>query len=247
MLDFDGTLAPLRARRDAARPLKRSLVLLRQIAASGRTKLAIVSGRPLDQLVPLVGPIDATLIGEHGWERRTPGGRVVRLRPSREWTRALDEAERLAIGAGLRERLERKRASVVLHTRGLPSARARRIERRVHALWTGFRAQPGLRLDRTSGGLELRANAHHKGTAVRALVGHAIEGTLAVFLGDDATDEDAFRAVRPWGYGLRVGREDRPTAATGRLPAPSTVPRFLREWLRVSVPPRSGRDARVIG
>ncbi|HKQ62118.1 MAG TPA: trehalose-phosphatase, partial [Candidatus Polarisedimenticolaceae bacterium] len=74
MLDYDGTLAPFRIDRDQAHPLPAALAALEAIAAvPGGTQLAIVSGRPVRALEQLLGPLRATLVGEHGWEMRVPG------------------------------------------------------------------------------------------------------------------------------------------------------------------------------
>jgi trehalose 6-phosphate phosphatase len=51
-----------------------------------------------------------------------------------------------------------------------------------------------------------------------------------VYLGDDATDEDAFRAIRPNGIGVLVGSPRR-SAARYSLPSPDHVRRFIEQWL----------------
>jgi len=93
MLDYDGTLAPFRAAREQAVPWPRSLARLHAVTAAARTSVAIVSGRPLDELRPLLGPLDADLVGEHGWERRDRGGDIGRAE-SHHRSRSLVEAER---------------------------------------------------------------------------------------------------------------------------------------------------------
>jgi trehalose-6-phosphatase len=58
-----------------------------------------------------------------------------------------------------------------------------------------------------------------------------------VFVGDDVTDEDAFEAVREWGFGVRVGDPAASSIAQGRLPSSDAVPEFLAEWARVTAAP----------
>jgi trehalose 6-phosphate phosphatase len=55
-------------------------------------------------------------------------------------------------------------------------------------------------------------------------------GRIPVYLGDDSTDEDAFRAIRHDGIGVLVGPPRR-TAARYRLPSPAHVLRFIEQWI----------------
>lgn len=52
---------------------------------------------------------------------------------------------------------------------------------------------------------------------------------LPLYIGDDLTDEDAFRAVEQRGAGIIVTEQPRPTAARYALKDPAEVERFLRE------------------
>lgn len=234
MLDYDGTLAPFCVARDVAVPLPRSLDALRAIAGESHTAVAVVSGRPLAEMERLLGTLTAAFIGEHGWETRLPDGSVMRHPVSGAQRMILDRAEQAAREKGLATRLERKRTGLVVHTRGMAESAARALEDQTLASWQPVAAGGSISLARMDGGVELRLSGRNKGTAVRSLVSRAPAGTLAVFVGDDVTDEDAFEVVREWGFGVRVGPDDRPTLATGRLPGCASVAVFLEEWLRVA-------------
>lgn len=230
MLDHDGTLAPLDSVRDRAVPLARSLLHLAGIARAPGTRLAIVSGRPVRELETHLGGLAATLVGEHGWEHREPGGELV-LQPLPDAARrALDQANRAVPRGELRARLEVKRTSMALHTRGLEFEQAERAGREVRAAWRPYEANGVLRTMPFAGGFELRAAGHDKGTAVKALLEREPAATLAVYVGDDLTDEDAFDAVRDRGFGLRVGAPGGVTHATAWLADPAEVAEFLAEW-----------------
>jgi trehalose-phosphatase len=233
MLDYDGTLAPLRADRARAVPLPRSAGLLAEVAARPRTGVAVLSGRPIAQLRRLLGPLAVALVGEHGWELQRPGGRLVQgpLPPGCE--AALAAAARAAAARGWGRLLDRKRSGLVLHVRRLAPGRARKAVEECLALWRPLAAGGGLRLERIDGGVELRARGRDKGSAALALIAAEPRGVVPVVIGDDATDEDAFDVVRHLGFALRVGATSRPSTATGRLPAPGAVADFLAEWLRV--------------
>jgi trehalose-phosphatase len=234
MLDHDGTLAPFETMRDRAVPPERSMQDLQRIATSNGTRLAIVSGRPVRELEPHLGKLGVTLVGEHGWEHRAPGEDVVRHRVPDAARRALDEADRAVMDRALRARLEVKRTSIALHTRGLEYEQAEQAGRTVRAAWRPHEANGVLRTVPFAGGFELRVAGRDKGVAVRSLLEHEPAETLAVYVGDDLTDEDAFEAVRERGFGLRVGDPGAVTHATAWLDDPGEVGEFLAEWLSVT-------------
>lgn len=242
MLDFDGTLVPFTSARDAARSVTRSLELVRDVVAHGATSIAVVSGRPLHELEKVISGFPAWLIGEHGWESRAPDGTLACEPLEPRVVRALDLAEAVARRSGWGDLLERKRTAMVLHTRVLPACRARDAEARCETAWRGLARPGGMRVDRIAGGVELRPRGRDKGTVVRTLLGGSMPATLGVFVGDDVADEDAFEAVRDYGFGVQVGGGVRPTLAMARIGSPEAVPQFLEQWLEVaSAPGRLGR------
>jgi trehalose-phosphatase len=248
MLDYDGTLAPLQIHTEAARPRPRLLNLVARIAAAGiegagtgggagragaapRGLVAIISGRSLPDLERLVGRHRIILAGEHGWDVHWPGHAAVRHPLPEAAAAGLRRAAAAATAAGFARHLERKRCAVILHTRGLAPSHAEAMARACSSPWALEAAGGALRLDRIDGGVELRAATRDKGTAVLELVAAAPPGAAAVCLGDDVSDEDAFRAVAPYGFGLRVGPDERPSLAAGRLPTNDDVETFLAAWL----------------
>jgi len=231
MLDYDGTIAPFRKDRAAARPLPLTLARLRALSGASGTTLAIVSGRPLDELEALIGIPGLRLIGEHGWEERRPGRRRRRHPLPGASRAALARAEAAARRHAWGRRLERKRTGLVLHTRGLPAAAARALHAEARRAWAPEASDGMVALAPTAGGIELRAPQRTKGTAARSLIDEAPAGTLAVFVGDDLTDEDAFAVVRGRGFGVRVGLGRRASLATARLADWDAVAEFLGRWL----------------
>ncbi|MEO5617276.1 MAG: trehalose-phosphatase [Candidatus Eisenbacteria bacterium] len=229
MLDFDGTLAPFVADRMQASLPAESFGALQRILRDTGERVAVISGRPLAEIHALLAGLPIHLVGEHGWEDRMPDGQVRVHEPqgSARWRLAV--AGHAARAAGCGAQLERKRASVVLHTRGLNGEGARKL-RRVARLWRILATRDGMSLDVTNGGYELRAVARGKHTAVLELLNGAAPGALPVFLGDDVTDEDAFRVLRPAGITIRVGGGERPSAAEWCLDSPDDVAEFLTRW-----------------
>jgi trehalose-phosphatase len=79
-------------------------------------------------------------------------------------------------------------------------------------------------------GLELRARGCNKQFAVKAVLSETPQGAAAAYLGDDITDEDAFRAVKARGLGVLVRTEFRPTEADVWLTPPQELVTFMKQW-----------------
>ena len=230
-LDYDGTLAPFRAERDAARPPAELRALLRRLADSPATRVVIVSGRPVADLERLldVDPLPE-LFGVHGWEHRLADGSRADPRLPAEVERALlAEWSQLEAG-GDAAHIERKSAGLALHWRGRHAATAAQLEARIGARWQGLTEQHGLELRAFDGGLELRHPGRSKGHVVRELLAGVPAGAAVAYLGDDETDEDAFRALAGRGLGVLVAKAPRPTAAAEVI-AHAQVAVLLEGWL----------------
>lgn len=234
-LDYDGTLAPFHVDPLQARPLPRVVELLEAILRDPLTTLAIVSGRPAAEVLTLLGNLPATIIGSHGFEVRQEGndGWDVR-KPTPDQQAGLAKAKKAAIECGYEHKLEQKIASLALHTRGLPVDRALSMEAEALAQWEPIAGLHQLECRRFNGGVEVRCRGWHKGSALTALLQRQAEGVFAVYVGDDETDEDAFRAVQPKGVGIRVGPPSPSTAARGLLEDCRAVREFLETWLSVT-------------
>jgi trehalose-phosphatase len=232
LLDYDGTIAPLRPDRDASLPPPVTMEWLARVASARAGTLAVISGRPLEELERFLGTLAIGLWAEHGWGwRDAAGARHSVPLDSRVAGRLASAARRTAAWADA-SCLERKRTALVLHTRGLPEATASNWRARCEREWEEFATGGALRLDRVSGGVELSAWARHMGTVVEELRERSPAGTFGVYVGDDTTDEDAFEALAGWGEGVRVGAAGTPTRASGRLPGSESLPEFLAAWLR---------------
>jgi trehalose-phosphatase len=82
------------------------------------------------------------------------------------------------------------------------------------------------------GGLELRVG-RDKGAAVNAIISEAPAGTPVAYLGDDITDEAAFRVLNEMDsphLSVLMRSEPRETAASLWLKPPSGLRAFLKKW-----------------
>jgi len=208
-LDFDGVLAPIAPTPDAAGMAPRTRAALARLAAGASGAVAVVSGRALADLAAKIADLPVSLAGSHGLERRGPGGAHASPVLGATATEALAEVAAFAAEQGLL--FERKPAGGALHYRSRPELEAACLARVEAAAEAG-----GLRLVRGHMVAEATAAVADKGTAIRSFMAEApFSGRRPVAIGDDVTDEDAFRAATDMG-GVAIKIGGGATAATHR-------------------------------
>ncbi|MGA9060863.1 MAG: trehalose-phosphatase [Terracidiphilus sp.] len=234
LLDYDGTLAPFRIDRFKARPWAGVKELLTRIQNQGRTRMVVLTGRPAAEIAPLLGVDPAPEVwGLHGAERLHASGRRVLENMPSETRAKLDTLCAKLRDDPLGGLFEEKPNAAAIHWRGAAPGKARAIERRTRALFEPLAQRDGLTLLEFEAGLELRAG-RDKGEAVRMLLEETGDGGPhpAAYLGDDLTDEAAFRTIKGHGFGVLVRRQRRDTCADVWLRPPGELKEFLRRWLR---------------
>ena len=231
LLDYDGTLAPFTPERMQAFPYREIPELISKIMRA-HTRVVLISGRSAREVLFLSGIYPQPEIwGSHGTERLFRDGSYEVDAPSIEHRRALQSASHGLRTKGFAQRIEVKPSSIAVHWRGLPVSEQERIEAEVRETCTPITEQSGLQLLPFDGGVELRAPGKNKGDAVNTILGEAKKGFAAAYLGDDQTDEDAFRAIKGRGLAVLVRSEPRSTIADCWLRPPEDLGRFLRDWL----------------
>jgi len=201
VFDVDGTLLPIARAPEAVVVPSELRAALAGLAARTDTVLGIVSGRPVADVLRLLGTPHARLVGMHGYERRPPGGPIERRWPPRASSaaRSLGRTLRTRIPAHLNLRFEYKGPLLAVHVRGLPPAMRDRVARIVRASCPPDRVVlEGRRV------FELRpADAPTKGDGVR-WIASALPGAAVLFVGDDVTDEDGFSVLGPRDFPVQV-------------------------------------------
>jgi trehalose 6-phosphate phosphatase len=230
MLDYDGTLAPFHVDRMQAVPLPNVLDALQRISVTDHTTVVLVSGRPVGELLILLGDHGLTIAGSHGYEWYTGTSGLVEMPVTPEQAAILDGAFAFAVSIFDPDRVERKVASVAVHFRGLDVQAYRDIETALMRDWQSRSSTTRTEVRPFNGGLELRAIGRSKGVVVHEVLSEFPAGTMGIYIGDDNTDEDAFAALPADGIGVKVGPSDVETHATGRLPDCGAVERLLIEW-----------------
>jgi len=241
LLDYDGTLAPFCEERDQAFPYPGVAELLQEIVSGGRTRVVISSGRNTSEIIPLLGIFPTPeMWGLHGLQRRKPDGSIETMRLEERYVEALSDADRWLGCQYLRHTAEFKTGSIAVHWRGLSDWGAEDLRSRVLLGWKPIAVHSGLELLDFDGGIEIRVPEADKGDVVRLVLSEMEPDTPAAYLGDDATDERAFRAIRGGGLCVLVRPRWRPTAAQLWLKPPEELIDFLTLWLEAV----RGRDAR---
>lgn len=231
MLDYDGTLAPFTAERDAAAPFPGTRESLNRIIDSGRTTLAIVSGRAVAEVRALLGLEHGLQYwGSHGAEQIDTDGSYSSYELSQEQSHGIHQAYELLKQLVPPEQIERKPFSVALHWRGIDVKEAGYWRDQVQPKWEELARAAALAVHQFNGGIEVRPPDATKAAAVRSIIEQCGAGCPAAYLGDDLTDEDAFAELGSEGLAVLVGDEPRASRADVFLRRFDEVLLFLERW-----------------
>lgn len=270
-LDYDGTLAPIV--NDPERAFMSEEMRAAVSALASLVPTSIISGRALDRLQNFVRLDNVCYAGSHGLDirgaregpqrlRELIGEDGVRFQPALEFVGVMNTVHDELVaglegieGAGV----EHNTFCVSAHYRNVPQERWGEVEAVVEE---AVGRHPQLRLGRGKKVLEVRPVLQwDKGDAVAFLVqsmGLQAPGEIfPIYIGDDTTDEDAFRQIGEWGAGagILVSDRERETLAGHTLANPGQVLAFLqglsdwaqREkagWLAPLGPPRASAGGR---
>ncbi|MDQ6742474.1 MAG: trehalose-phosphatase [Candidatus Dormibacteraeota bacterium] len=218
-LDYDGTLTPIVDRPEDALISGSMREAVRRLAK--RCPVCVVSGRDRLVVQELMGVDDLIVAGSHGFDIWSPSGGAIQRQEGAEFLDLLEEV-RARLGAELGAipgaLVEPKSNSVAAHYRLVAEDQRPRVKEIVDRLLADYSGK----LKITPGKMvyEIQPNVDwDKGKAVLYLL-TALEldrdEVVPIYMGDDITDEDAFRALSGRGLGVFVGRADDPEVA-GRL------------------------------
>jgi trehalose-phosphatase len=231
LLDYDGTLAPFQLQRDRAFPYPGIREILEKIQAAGKTRLIIVSGRAIEDILPLLGLQHLPeLWGSHGFERLLPDGTLQTQAMTADCLFNLEKAYNWMTLHGYGADCEKKPSSIAFHWRGVEEKRRQSLEETVLRAWSPLARGTDLEIRSFDGGLELRCIGFHKGEAVRQILAECGKNYSMAYLGDDLTDEDAFKALKGKGLTVLVRETYRDTLADCWLRPPDELLDFLHNW-----------------
>lgn len=216
--DYDGTLAPLASRPEEARMLPGAFTVLHDLANLPFTRVAIISGRSLGDLRNHSG-LDSPvlLVGSHGAEL------PVNMNKEREvhGKEYLDAIESMLVSLCLGSPgswVERKPLGMAVHVRQASRSDQDRLLEQVRDCLSEW---PLLHVTEGKAIIELSVSSADKGDAVRWLCDEWGSAPQVIYLGDDVTDEAAFKALRASDLGVKVGSA--PSCAKFRVSSEEAV------------------------
>ena len=238
-LDYDGTLSPIVDRpRDAILP-KRTQQVLQELVRSFDCKVAVISGRELSDVQKRVGVKGIVYAGNHGLEIEGPQIRFKSFAPPR-WRGFINRlyvtlSQRFSAVPGVI--VENKGLTLSVHYRLVPEDGRAGVKTTFHETVIVPAVKNKVSIKTGKCVLEVRPpTAWDKGKAVAWLLARQEFYTkdkqvFPIYVGDDVTDEDAFKAIRKKGLGVFVG-EPQQTHAQLYLRNAREVCDFLRRVSR---------------
>jgi len=233
-LDYDGTLVPLRRRPEDAVLAPSSRKLLETLAGRPGISVQIVTGRSMADIQDLVPVKNVGFAADHGFEIlmgnaawRHPAARDVRL-PLRDVSRRLRR-----ILAGVRGVvMEEKGVTMSVHYRKMTGLRVGALRKAVDDAVSPYRRLLRVRSGKKvfEIGPDVPWDKGRAAVKMLEMLGVAAPAPV-LYIGDDRTDEDAFRALAAAGYTVKVGRS-RASRARYFLEDPARVRGLLRRILQ---------------
>jgi trehalose 6-phosphate phosphatase len=203
LIDFDGTLVDFAERPDDVSLAPETQAVLETLSRQLHGALAIVSGRPIEDIDRFFAPALLPVAGVHGLTRRTAKGDVI--------TKSIDEHALAVLTSRLQPfaegtpgvLLETKPGSVVLHYRARPESEGACIS----AVHKAVADLEGVQLLHGKMVIEAKAGMATKAEAVAEFMAEQpFRGRRPIFAGDDVTDEHAFEEIaKLGGFSIKIG------------------------------------------
>ena len=230
-LDYDGTLTELKNKPSLAKLDKDVRVILKTLAGLSRVKVFIISGRSLADVKKLVKIPTLNYIGNHGIELKGP--RLNYINPPANSARPIIKKALSLLKKNVKYKgviIEDKTYTLSVHYRLAATSKQSIIRKDILKNIKNFVFGGKIRVSEGKKVIEIRPNVKwDKGRIINwVLQKTKLASILTVCIGDDKTDEDAFRAVGKKGMTIVVSEKPRKSLAQYRLKSPLEVKKFLK-------------------
>ncbi len=240
--DYDGTLTPIVGRPDEATLPPAVRENLAALAQKPAFSMGIISGRPLSEIKALVGIEGIYYAGNHGLEIEGPGLNFINpaAQAAQATIKNLARCFSAKLGGIEGAIVEDKGLSLSIHYRLVKESEEKVVAEIFRQITSPWLRDGEIRVTSGKKVWEIRPPIDwHKGKAVETIVKEmkTILGGgqwLTIYLGDDTTDEDAFKIIhRPQGWSIFVGEENSSSNADYFLNSTAEVTTFLSRLLEL--------------
>ncbi|MFP4024039.1 MAG: trehalose-phosphatase [Thiohalospira sp.] len=210
-LDYDGTLTPIVKHPEDAVLSDDMKKAIKNCAS--KIFVAVVSGRDMDDVKDLVGVDELYYAGSHGYRISGPDGLYHEHKKTKEILPKLDKIEK-KLNKNLSDiegvKIERKRYAIAVHYRNVAEKDVTNLKNKVESL---MNKSDGLKIGGGKKIVEIKPDIDwHKGKAISWIL-NTLElkekkEIFPIYIGDDITDEDAFKEIENNGAGVLVGFHD---------------------------------------
>lgn len=226
LLDYDGTLSPIKPTPPEGRPTQALLRLLEQLASDPRNTIVIISGRDHPTLDRWLGNLPVDFAAEHGLliKKRGEAWSLTKNTVDTWKTKVLPLLEEYVqqVPGSL---IEEKTAGLVWHYRTAEAAHAASVVPELAKRLTALLEPLGLTLMHGSKVLEIKLAGVDKGKVARRWLEYR-HWDFILAAGDDTTDEDLFKAMPSRAFTIKIGPGH--SAARTRLKGPMSMRSLLR-------------------
>jgi trehalose 6-phosphate synthase/phosphatase len=204
LLDYDGTLIPFASKPSYAKPDKKLIRLLRELAQ--KSEVVIVSGRDKDTLEHWFGKLPIGLIGEHGVWIKEKNGNWREIAPlENEWKSSIRPILEYYVDRTPGSFIEEKPFSLVWHYRNVQKELAITRVGELKSVLANIAMNLGVEILDGNKVLEFKNAGINKGRAALHFISKR-KWDFLLAAGDDVTDEDLFEVLPEYAYSIKVRR-----------------------------------------
>lgn len=210
-LDFDGTIAPIASTPSGVKLSEHARKILTSLRKTGTCRIGIISGRMLSEIMKMVDLRGLYYAGNHGFEIRGPKLNFTYKLTKDQQTSFESILTNLkkSLGSIAGVIIEDKLYTLSIHYRLVHCSKVKHVREVVEDC---VKAHPNVKLSKGKMVLEVRPQVEwNKGDAVEVIRKNFEVRGLPIYIGDDITDEDAFRRLKD-GITVRVGMNENSAA-----------------------------------
>lgn len=238
-LDYDGTLVSFKDKPNEVSTSNKMRIILKKLIQDPKFIVFIVSGRTLRDIKSLLNIEGLSFAALHGLQIEFSDGKNFSWKPAENAQPFLDKIKEEVLYDFKDEEgvyIEDKELTLAFHYRLLPENKIKDATRRFIEIVKKIDKNSSLEIINGAKVVEIRPKGWNKGKATENILKKVGEGKnpLPIYIGDDATDEDAFNHLENHGITIFVSNNSKKsTAAHYWLKNPDDVFTFLKSLLEV--------------